>query len=137
MQKRRDASKYSEVLLSYFPGPNLQCNCINSSETFSYFSSFLEIIRNVSVWTHLMVIQMAFQESLCRSLRSRKTHWNDLELEEGSRIKYRRCGMEGRESLKECHGGMVTLKGRRDTKGEMRKTLCILICHDPDDSVLA
>lgn len=61
-----------------------------------------------------------------RSLRTHKTHWNDLELEEGSRIKYRRCGMEGKESLKECHRGMVTLKGRRDTKGEMRKTLCIL-----------
>lgn len=63
-KKEETQSKNLKVLVSYFPGQTLQYHCINSSETLFYFSSFLEIIRKVSVWTHLMVSQMAFQESL-------------------------------------------------------------------------
>lgn len=57
-------SKNLKIPVSCFPGQSLQNGCINSSETLIYFSSFLEIICAVSVWTHLRVSQMAFPESL-------------------------------------------------------------------------
>lgn len=60
----RKAIKNLKVPVSCFPGQSLQDGCINSSETLIYFSSFLEIICRVSVWTHLMVSQMVFPGSL-------------------------------------------------------------------------